>query len=179
MWGILNHRLLRRFRFKSVKCYAKHFWMVRAEQVDSVMFSSMNLWLYLWCPRPCRLVMAKVPWPEIDGRVQSALLSSEEIMRATMSSLAIYHQVTSGEGWRLVCKVKKFCNAILRWWFISEQGAARGRGRDWAVLCPLPCARLLLTLHSCCWPDSHKALKWWPRGKNHSSLAHREIHFFN
>lgn len=124
MWGILNHTFMRRFRLKSFKCYGKPLWMVQAEQVDSVMFSSTNLWLDLWCPRPCRLVTAGVSQPEIQGTVHSALISPGEIMCATnasMSFLAMYHQATSAEACcRLLCQVKQFCNAILRWWFGSE-----------------------------------------------------------
>lgn len=110
MWGILNHRLMRRFRLKSVKCCAKPLWMVKAEPGDSAMSSSINPWLDLWCPRPCRLVIARVPQTEIQGRVHSALLSTGEVKCATnasMSFLKICHQVTCGEGCRLqVCQVK-------------------------------------------------------------------------
>lgn len=44
----------------------------------------------------------------------------------------------------------------------------------------LPPTMFLLTLHSLCWPESCKPLTWWPKGKNHNSLADgRETHFFN
>lgn len=161
-WGILHHRSMRRFRLKIVKSYAKPFRTVKAEHLDSVVFSSIIPWLYIWCPRPCRLGMAQ-HGVEFIVHLGIAQHGGNNVCYQG------FHMFVSKISASYLCmKVAGCC-------FRSSHSAMPSQGGDfllsrelqetgWGIMLCSP-AVLLLTLHSVHWPDSHKPLTWLSREK--------------